>query len=63
MINGAAAQIDGDMTVAELIASRVDASRHVAVALNGAVVSRGVWDATRLQPGDTVEVLAPVAGG
>ena len=40
-----------------------DVNRHVAVALNGAVVPRGVWDATRLQPGDTVEVLAPVAGG
>ena len=61
MINGAPAQIDEDITVAELVASR--ASRHVAVALNGAVVPRGVWDATRLQPGDTVEVLAPVAGG
>ncbi len=63
LINGVAAQIDEDMTVAELVAPRVDASRHVAVALNGAVVPRGVWDATRLQPGDTVEVLAPVAGG
>jgi len=62
-INGAAAQVDDDMTVARLVLARVDASRHVAVALNGAVVPRGVWDATRLQPGDTVEVLAPVAGG
>jgi sulfur carrier protein len=62
-INGVAAQVDDDTTVAGLVMARVDASRHVAVAVNDAVVPRGVWDATHLQSGDTIEVLAPVAGG
>jgi sulfur carrier protein len=62
-INGDAVELDHDVTVAALVASRVDAHRHVAVAVNGAVVPRGVWETTRLKPGDAVEVVAPVAGG
>ena len=62
-INGMATRIETDLTVAELVRARAAEPRHVAVAVNGAVVPRGAWDATRLQPGDTVEVLAPVAGG
>jgi sulfur carrier protein len=62
-VNGVAAQVDENVTVAALVRSRVDEPRHVAVALNGAVVPRGAWEATRLASGDSVEVLAPVAGG
>jgi sulfur carrier protein len=62
-INGAPAQVDEGATVAAVVTSRVDGRRHVAVALNGSVVPRGTWEATRLRPGDSVEVLAPTAGG
>jgi sulfur carrier protein len=62
-INGVAAQVDDGVTVAGLVASRVAERRHVAVARNGTVVPRGKWDTTRLEPGDSLEVLAPTAGG
>jgi sulfur carrier protein len=37
--------------------------RGIAVALNGEVVRRADWPATRLAPGDQVEVLTAVQGG
>lgn len=62
-INGVVAHVDESVTVASLVRSRVAEHRHVAVALNGEVVPRGAWEATRLEPRDSVEVLVSVAGG
>jgi sulfur carrier protein len=39
------------------------AGRGIAVAVNGEVVRRADWPATRLAPGDEVEVLTAVQGG
>jgi sulfur carrier protein len=38
-------------------------ARGIAVALNGAVVPRGAWGATRLSPGDSVEIVRARQGG
>ena len=38
-------------------------ARGLAVALNGAVASRSNWAATRLTPGDDVEIVKAVRGG
>jgi sulfur carrier protein len=62
-VNGDAAEVSDGATVGELVRQRVDDRRRVAVARNGEVVPRASWDATSLAEGDTVEVLAPVAGG
>ena len=37
--------------------------RGIAVALNGAVVPRADWPATRLNPGDSVEIVRARQGG
>jgi sulfur carrier protein len=37
--------------------------RGIAVALNGAVVPRAAWPATRLNPGDNVEIVRARQGG
>ena len=37
--------------------------RGLAVAVNGQVVPRHAWDATRLAPGDEVEIVKLFAGG
>lgn len=37
--------------------------RGIAVALNGAVVPRAEWPATRLSPGDSVEIVRARQGG
>ena len=62
-VNGGAAEVADGATVGDLVRERVDDRRRVAVARNGEVVPRASWDATSLSEGDTVEVLAPVAGG
>jgi thiamine biosynthesis protein ThiS len=33
------------------------------VAVNGQVVPRHAWDATRLSAGDEIEIVKPFAGG
>jgi sulfur carrier protein len=62
-VNGVREEIDDGMTVAQLVAVRADDRRRVAVARNGEVVPRSAWEATSLHDGDSVEVLAAVAGG
>jgi sulfur carrier protein len=62
-VNGADADVAEDATVTTLVAERSGGHDRVAVALNGDVVPRSSWPTTRLSPGDTLEVLAPTAGG
>jgi sulfur carrier protein len=62
-VNGQPVDVDAGWTVGDLVRDRADVARKVAVAHNGEVVPRGEWDTTRLSTGDSVEVLAPVAGG
>jgi sulfur carrier protein len=62
-INGQPAEVTDGWTVGDLVRERADEQRKVAVARNGEVVPRSAWDATPLSTGDSLEVLAPVAGG
>jgi sulfur carrier protein len=62
-VNGATTDVDPTSTVGALIAARGEAPRRVAVALNGEVVPRSRWESTALTDGDSLEVLAPTAGG
>ena len=62
-VNGVPTELPAPPTVAALVAARSSGHSRVAVALNGDVVPRSRWDTTPLAPGDTVEVLAPTAGG
>jgi sulfur carrier protein len=39
------------------------AQRGIAVALNGTVVPRAAWGETRLNPGDSVEIVRARQGG
>jgi sulfur carrier protein len=63
-MNGKIEPLDVDTVAALLIRENIDpACRFLAVALNGAVVLRSHWGATRLSPGDEVEIVRPVSGG
>jgi sulfur carrier protein len=62
-INGAEADVADDETVAAVVAARNAGHDRVAVAVNGDVVPRSSWGATRLAAGDRLEILAPTAGG
>lgn len=62
-INGVAVDVAEGLTVAALVRDRAERHRQVAVAVNAGVVPRSQWEATRLGPGDSIELLAATAGG
>lgn len=63
-VNGEPRAFDDGTTVAEVVSTLVEsAERGVAVALDGDVVPRSEWPATRLADGQSVEVLRAVQGG
>ena len=63
-INGVVEEVAAT-TVAQLLATRgIDpAARFLAVAVNGAVVRRAIWDEAALNTGDAVEIVRPLQGG
>lgn len=52
-----------DESVAELVQRLSIEPRGVAVAIDGEVVRRSQWSHTRVQDGNTIEVVTAVAGG
>ncbi len=64
-LNGDAVELDMDATVADAVhaAGAVERDRGLAVAVDGEVVPRSEWGATRLSEGQSVEVLAAIQGG
>ena len=64
-LNGAPAELPDGATLAEAVAKAgTDGSRRgLAVALDGEVVPRGEWSATRLADGQSVEGVAAMQGG
>ena len=64
-VNGSDAELDSGTTAADIVQRYgADASgRGVAVAINGEVIARGMWDNIELGEGDRVEVLGAIGGG
>ncbi len=65
VVNAVAADVDDAATIADIVRGLTDVAepRGVAVALNGSVVPRADWAATRPADGDTIDVLTAVQGG
>ena len=61
-VNGQSEQLNAATVAALLQEKEIDAP-GVAVALNGAVVPRGAWPATKLRAGDTIEIVRARQGG
>jgi sulfur carrier protein len=61
-VNGQSEELSA-ATVAALLREKDIEAPGVAVALNGAVVPRGAWQATQLRAGDTVEIVRARQGG
>jgi len=62
-VNGQRRDIDTETTLTDVVASLTASSHGVAVAVNGTVVPRGSWRATRVGEGDEIEILTAVQGG
>ncbi len=65
VVNGELRELDRGLTIQSLVESLESAAegRGVAVAMNGEVVPRGVWDETLVSEGARVEIVAAVQGG
>jgi sulfur carrier protein len=65
LVNGESRQVDCGVTVQALVLSlgRAPEGRGVAVAVDGEVVPRTVWQDTVLEEDARVEVVAAVQGG
>ncbi|HUR39552.1 MAG TPA: sulfur carrier protein ThiS [Verrucomicrobiae bacterium] len=63
ILNGKAFDLDDGATVEALIARLQLAGRRVAVELNGKILPRSQAGATRLKPGDAIEIVHAIGGG
>jgi sulfur carrier protein len=62
-LNGELREIPDGMTVAKLLAHLGVKAPRVAVEVNEAVVTKDRYEAHKIGPGDTVEIVAFVGGG
>ena len=62
-VNGRPWELPDGATLADVLERFGAPSCGVAVALDGAVVSRGSWPGTSLRDGACIEVLTAVQGG
>ena len=63
-VNGAPRACAGQSLAELVVALGLDPGRRgLALALNARVVPRADWRAVRVAPGDTVEIVQPLAGG
>lgn len=62
-LNGDPFDLDGPISVADLLATLKIDARRVAVELNLVVLKRAAFDTTIVQPGDAMEIVNFVGGG
>ncbi|GAB2872615.1 sulfur carrier protein ThiS [Lentzea nigeriaca] len=62
-VNGTARDLADGTSVAAVVSLVGAPDRGVAVALDGAVVPKALWDSTIVPDGGVVEVLTAVQGG
>ena len=62
-VNGAERALAGEMSVADLVRELALEGKRIAVELNGEIVPRSRYAATRLSVGDRLEIVGAVGGG
>jgi sulfur carrier protein len=62
-VNGDPRELAPGTTLADLVTQLVPSAKGIAAAVNGEVVPRRAWSATKLADGTAVEVVTAVQGG
>jgi thiamine biosynthesis protein ThiS len=62
-ICGVDSQIPGDSSLQEIIESRNLSGNSLIIAVNDNIVRRELWNNTKLNPNDNVEIIRIVSGG
>jgi sulfur carrier protein len=63
LVNGQPREAAPRLALPRLIEELQLGDRRVAVELNGAIVPRSAWPATRLADGDRLEIVQAIGGG
>ncbi len=63
LVNGAERPLPPGATVSDVVGELCGSRDGVAVAVNGEIVVRSAWSATRPVDGDRVEILTAAPGG
>lgn len=63
MLNGKQRELEGEVTIPDLLHTLGVQPKQVAVALNGEVVRRDNWAGVSIADGDVIEVVRAVGGG
>lgn len=62
-VNSNSIVVDNDVTVATLNNYVKIATKGVAIAINGVVIKRTLWETTKINEGDNIVVIAAACGG
>ncbi len=62
-INGEQREVAEGTSVQRLLEEQELAGRRIAVEYNGEILPRSTFAETRLQPGDTLEIVHAIGGG
>lgn len=62
-VNGEPRDVEGPLTVGELVDAEHSDRRGIAVAVDGEVIDRGSWDTTRVVDGARIDIVGAVQGG
>ena len=63
MLNGEEKEFGGDLSIQDLLEKLGIQSGRVACEVNLKIVKRGLYPATILKDGDTVEIIQAIGGG
>jgi len=63
VVNGEKKEIEKESSIKEMIESLGYENNSFAVVLNGTFVDLKKYEETKIAKGDTIEILAPMAGG
>jgi sulfur carrier protein len=62
-LNGDARELDGQMTLASLLEQLKIPSGRVACEVNLKIIKRAFYEETRINEGDTIEIIQAIGGG
>jgi sulfur carrier protein len=62
-LNGELREVPEPLTVADLLAHLGVKAQRVAVEVNEAIITKDIYAAHALRPGDSIEIVAFVGGG